>query len=59
MKLKELAKEIENQKKRQKKQKNDAKGEKIFSEETSMVGNQLERDDMVSKSFSQEKLDEM
>ncbi|XP_041008430.1 DNA repair protein UVH3 isoform X5 [Juglans microcarpa x Juglans regia] len=58
MKLKELAKEIENQKKRQKKQKNDAKGEKTLSEETNMVGNQLERD-MVSKSFSQEKLDEM
>lgn len=59
MKLKELAKEIENQKKKQKQQKNDAKGEKILSEETNMVGNQLERDAMISKSFNQEKLDEM
>uniref|UniRef100_A0A2N9I1V5 DNA repair protein UVH3 n=1 Tax=Fagus sylvatica TaxID=28930 RepID=A0A2N9I1V5_FAGSY len=56
MKLKELAKDIEKQKQIQK---NDAKGETILSDQTDMEGSRLERDDIVSSSFNQEKLDEM
>lgn len=56
MKLKELAKDIEKQKQIQK---NDAKGETILSDQIDMEGSQLERDDIVSSSFNQEKLDEM
>ena len=54
MKLKELAKDIEKQK-----QKNDPKGETILSDQTNMEGSQSERNDSVSESFNQEKLDEM
>ena len=52
MKLKELAKDIE-------KQKNDPKGETILSDQTNMEGSQSERNDSVSESFNQEKLDGM
>ena len=56
MKLKELAKDIEKQKQ---KQKNDPKVETILSDQTNMEGSQSERNDSVSESFNQEKLDEM
>lgn len=58
MKLKELAKDIEKQKQKQR-QKSDGKGEKILSDQTNMVGNRLEGEDMILKSSNQEKLDEM
>lgn len=61
MKLKELAKEIENQKQKQqkKKQRNDVRVEKILPVETNVVGHQLEGNAMVSNTWNQEKLDEM
>lgn len=58
MKLKELAKDIEKEKQKQK-QKNDPKGETILSDQTNMEGSQSERNDSVSESFNQEKLDGM
>lgn len=58
MKLKELAKDIEKEKQKQK-QKNDPKGETILSDQINMEGSQSERNDSVSGSFNQEKLDEM
>jgi hypothetical protein len=52
MKLKELAKDIE-------KQKQKSTDAKILSDQTNMVGNRLEGEDMILKSSNQEKLDEM
>lgn len=55
MKLKELAEDIRNQRL----QKNDAKGKKIASDQANMVENDSGKNDLNSRNCNQEKLDEM
>lgn len=54
MRLKELAKDLENQRLR-----NDVKGKKILSDQTEIAGDVSGGNSSVSGTYSQEKLDEM
>ncbi|KAA8548070.1 hypothetical protein F0562_004669 [Nyssa sinensis] len=54
LKLKELAKDLEEQRR-----KNDTKGKKVVTDQLDKVVNNLEENDIVSGSYSQEALDEM
>uniref|UniRef100_A0A803QLX4 DNA repair protein UVH3 n=1 Tax=Cannabis sativa TaxID=3483 RepID=A0A803QLX4_CANSA len=54
MKLKEIAEGIKNQR-----QKNDAKGKKVLSDQDNLVGNDFGKEDVSSINCNQEKLDEM
>uniref|UniRef100_A0A2P2KUJ2 DNA repair protein UVH3 n=1 Tax=Rhizophora mucronata TaxID=61149 RepID=A0A2P2KUJ2_RHIMU len=56
MRLKELANDLDEQRK---KQGSDAKGTKVLARETDVQGSNLEKDNIVSESFDRENFDEM